>query len=106
MYAPDELHILASSAGLDDDEVTLLWREARRDTLAALGSADHPKYDHDTQQRMIRLIEDSATEDIPSDLVPWVMFDIHVGAMVVGARRGVKAVARLVKEYLPGKHAA
>jgi len=105
MYAPDELHILAGSAGLDDDEIATLWQQARKDALDELGSTSHPKYDHETNRRMMRLIEDAATEGIPSDLVPWVMFDIHVGALYVDARRGIKTAGHYIKEHLPGKHA-
>ena len=106
MYAPDELHILAASAGLDDDEIATLWQQARQDALDELGSASHPQYDHETNRLMMRLIEDAATEDIPSDLVPWVMFDIHVGALYVDARRSIKALGSYIKECLPGKRAA
>lgn len=105
MYAPNELHILALSAGLDDDEITALWQAARKDALDEFGSS-HPKYDHETHRRMMRLIEDAATGNIPPDLVPWVMFDIHVGALYVGARRSIKTVGGYIKEHLPGKRAA
>ncbi|MDO8698245.1 MAG: hypothetical protein WA173_12200 [Pseudomonas sp.] len=104
MYAPDELHILGASAGLDDDEVTTLWQKARQYALDELGSASHPKYDHETHRLMLRLIEDAATEGIPPDLVPWVMFDFHIGALYVDARRGIKTVGGYIKEHLPGKH--
>ncbi|MDP3846827.1 MAG: hypothetical protein Q8R10_10460 [Pseudomonas sp.] len=106
MYAPDELHILAASAGLDDDEITALWQQARQDALDELGSSSHPQYDHETNRLMLRSIEDTATEDVPFNLVPWVMFDIHMGALYVGARRGIKTVGCYIKEHLPGKHAA
>lgn len=106
MYAPNELHILAASAGLDDDEIAALWQAACQDALDELGSSSHPKYDHETHRRMMRLIEDAATEDIPSDLVPWVMFEIHLGALYVDARRGIKTVGGYIKEHLPGRHAA
>lgn len=104
MYAPDDLHILGASAGLDDDEVARLWKKARQYALDELGSDSHPKYDHETHRLMLRLIEDAATEDIPSDLVPWVMFDFHLGALYVDARRGIKAAGHYIKEHLPGKH--
>lgn len=106
MYAPDELHILAVSAGLDDEEVATLWQQARQEVLTALGSSSHPKYDHDTHQLMLRLIEDAATEDIPSNLVPWVMFELHISDLYVDARHGIKAIGNYIKEHLPGKRAA
>lgn len=106
MYAPKELHIMAVSAGLDDEEVATLWQQAREEVLAALGSSSHPKYDHDTHLYMLRLIEDAATEDIPPNLVPWLMWEIHMGDLYVDARHGIKAVGKYVKEHWPGRHAA
>lgn len=106
MYAPGELHILAASAGLDDDEITALWQQACKAALDELGSSSHPKYAHETHRLMMRLIEDAAVEDIPSDLVPWLMFDIHLVDLYVDVRHGIKAAGHYIKEHLPGKHAA
>jgi hypothetical protein len=106
MYAPDDLHILAASAGLDDEEVAILWEDARKYALEVLGSTDHPKYDHETNRRMLWLIEDAAAEGVPPDLVPWIMFDFHVGVLMVEAKHGIKTVSNYIKEHIPGKHAA
>jgi hypothetical protein len=106
MYAPDDLHILAASAGLDDDEIMILWEVARKDALEALGNISHPKYDHETNRRMLWLIEDAAADGVPPNLVPWVMFDFHVGVLVVDAKHGIKTVGNYIKEHMPGKHAA
>jgi hypothetical protein len=106
MYAPNDLHILAKASGLSDEDVGDLWREARALALQTCGDNSHPKFERKTHQYMMRLIEDEATADIPTDLVPWVLFDLHLGAAFVDARRGIRVASNYLAHHLPGKHAA
>ncbi len=106
MRAPTNLHILATSSGLTDDAVVALWSEAREQTIAELGSDSHKDYRRLAEKAMVRLIEDQATANVPAQLVPWVMFDIHVGMAIVKARRGIESASHSVREYFAHKHAA
>lgn len=106
MRAPSNLHILATSAGLDDEEICQLWSEARQRAGNELGSVDHPRFQRRAQQIMIRLTEDKATDNVPPTLIPWVLFDIHMGMAIVTVRNGLKSANEHVKDYLRSKHAA
>ena len=58
---------------------------------------------------MVRLIEDKATANVPANLVPWVLFDIHMGMAIVEVRNSIKNAGGHVREYfanLRGNHAA
>ena len=106
MRAPTNLHILATASGLTDDAVVALWSEAREQTIAELGSDSHADYRRLAEKAMSRLIEDQATANGPAQLVPWVMFDIHVGMAIVKARRGIECASHSVREYFTEKRAA
>ncbi len=109
MRAPTNLHILATSSGLSDEAVVALWNDAREAAIAKLGDDTHEDYKRTAESFMIRLIEDKATEGVPANLVPWVMFDIHLGMALVEARNTLKTASSNVREYwagLRGKNAA
>jgi len=104
MYAPKELHFLAVSAGLDDETVTVLWQDARKAAQEILGATDHRKYDHETHDQMLWLIENKLSQDVPANLLPWVMVDFHVASLIVDAQHAAHAVGSYIKNHLPGKH--
>lgn len=79
MRAPRNLQILAISSGLTDSQVVALWEQAREQA----GNRSHPRYDRQTRKVMIQLIEAKATEGVPFNLVPWVLFDLHLGLLIV-----------------------
>jgi len=106
MYAPKELHFLASSAGLNDETVHQFWQEARQAALELLGTDDHPRYDHETHAHMLWLIETKLSQEIPANLLPWVKFDLHVADIVIEARHAARTVGDYIKEHLPGNRAA
>lgn len=109
MRAPTNLHILATSAGLTDEAVVALWDEARAAAISALGDDTHPEYKRKAEGFMIRLIEDKATAEVPANLVPWVLFDIHMGMAIVEVRNSLKNAGGHVREYftkLSGNRAA
>lgn len=106
MYAPKELHFLATSSGLNDETVTQFWQKARQAALELLGSNDHPKYDHETHAHMLWLIETRLSQETPANLLPWVSFDLHVADILVEARHAARTVGGYIKDHLPGNHAA
>ncbi|MBF7728499.1 hypothetical protein [Pseudomonas sp. N040] len=109
MRAPTNLHILATSSGLTDEAVVALWDEARAAAISELGDDSHPEYKRTAEGFMIRLIEDKATADVPANLVPWVLFDIHMGMALVEVRNSIKSASGQVRSYianLRGKQAA
>ncbi|SDT87504.1 hypothetical protein SAMN05216296_0131 [Pseudomonas pohangensis] len=109
MRAPTNLHILATSAGLTDEAVVELWNEARAAAISELGDDSHPEYKRKAEGFMVRLIEDKATANVPANLVPWVLFDIHMGMAIVEVRNSIKNAGGHVREYfsnLRGNHAA
>lgn len=109
MRAPTNLHILATSSGLSDETVVALWDEARAAAISELGDDSHPEYKRKAEGFMIRLIEEAATADVPANLVPWVLFDIHMGMAIVEARNSIKIASGHVRDYIAsvrGKHAA
>lgn len=55
---------------------------------------------------MVRKIEDQATANVPAQLIPWVLFDLHVGLVIVKARLGLQNATASVREYLSEKRAA
>ena len=99
MRAPTNLHILASSSGLSDEAVVALWDKARAAAITELGSDSHADYKRPAEGFMIRLIEDKATEGVPANLVPWVMFDIHMGMAIVEARNSIKIASSNIRDY-------
>lgn len=106
MRAPTNLHILATSSGLSDDAVVALWNEAREQAIAELGSDSHADYRRLAEKAMVRLIEDQATANVPAQLIPWVLFDMHVGMLVVKARLGIENAGNSLREYFLAKHTA
>ena len=109
MSVKSNLHILATSAGLGDDEVAALWTAAQDHAISNTGSESHPKFRDQAEKRMVRLIEDKATENVPPQLIPWVLFDIHMGLAIVSVRNGIKNARVNTLEYfadLRGKRAA
>jgi hypothetical protein len=109
MRAPTNLHILATSAGLTDEAVVALWNQARATAISELGDDSHPEYKHKAEGLMVRLIEDKATADVPANLVPWVLFDIHMGMAIVEVRNTLKNAGGHVRDYfskLGGNRAA
>jgi len=109
MRAPTNLHILATSAGLSDDAVVELWNQARAAAISELGEESHPEYKRKAEGFMVRLIEDKATADVPANLVPWVLFDIHMGMAIVEVRNSLKNAGGHVRDYftkLGGNRAA
>lgn len=109
MRAPTNLHILASASGLSDEAVVALWDEARAAALNEFGDDSHPEFRRKAESFMIRLIEDKATAEVPANLVPWVLFDIHMGMAIVEVRNSIKTASGQVRDYianLRGKQAA
>jgi hypothetical protein len=105
MRAPRNLHILAISSGLTDTQVVELWAQAREQA----GNRSHPRYDSQTHKVMMQLIEAKATEGVPFNLVPWVLFDLHVGLLIVRARLAIESIGEQVRHFateLRSKHAA
>jgi hypothetical protein len=109
MRAPLNLQILAISSGLTEAQVVDLWHQAREQSLISAGSSSHPRYDRQTRRVMARLIENQATAGVPFNLVPWVMFDLHLGLAIVRARIALQSLGehtlQLVSQ-LRNKHAA
>ncbi|MBX9913673.1 MAG: hypothetical protein K2Y25_07225 [Pseudomonadaceae bacterium] len=99
MRAPLNLQILAISSGLTESEVVALWQQARAQSLTSTGSK-HPRYDRQTRNIMARLIENKATADVPFNLVPWVMFDLHLGLALVRARIALQSLAAHTRELV------
>lgn len=109
MRAPTNLHILATSAGLTDEAVVELWDKARAAALSELGDDAHPEYKRKAEGFMIRLIEDKATAEVPANLVPWVLFDLHMAMAIVEVRNSIKNAGGHVRDYfanLRGNRAA
>jgi hypothetical protein len=109
MRAPLNLQILAISSGLTESEVVELWQQAREQSRTNLDSGQHPRYDRQTRKAMIRLIENRATVDVPFNLVPWVLFDLHLGLAIVRARIALQSLgeqSRQLASQLRSKHAA
>lgn len=104
MYAPNELHFLAKSSGLTDETVNELWQQARKAALELLGTAEHPKYDHETHSHMLWLIETRLSQETPANLLPWVDFDLHVADLLIEARHAAQTVGSYIKNHLPGSH--
>jgi len=104
MYAPKELHFLATSSGLTDEAVHELWQQARKAALELLGTDEHPKYDHETHSHMLWLIETKLSREIPANLLPWVDFDLHVADLLIEARHAAHTVGNYIKHHLPGNH--
>jgi hypothetical protein len=100
MRAPTNLHILASTSGLSDEAVVALWDEARAAAISELGDDSHPDYRRKAEGFMIRLIEDKATAEVPPNLVPWVLFDIHMGMAIVEVRNSIKNASVQVRDYI------
>jgi hypothetical protein len=99
MRAPTNLHILATSSGLTDEAVVELWDQARAAAINELGDDSHPEYRHTAEGFMVRLIEDKATADVPANLVPWVLFDIHMAMAMVKVRNGIINAGSHVRDY-------
>lgn len=99
MRAPTNLHILATTSGLSDEAVVALWDEARAAAVSELGSDDHAEFRRTAEGFMIRLIEEKATDGVPANLVPWVLFDIHMGMALVEVRNGIKNASGQVRDY-------
>ncbi len=99
MRAPTNLQILASSSGLTDDAVVALWSEACEQATAALGSDSHKDYRRVAEKAMVRKIEDQATANVPAQLIPWVLFDLHVGLLIVRTRLNLQSTSSSVREY-------
>ena len=106
MRAPTNLHILATSSGLADDAVVALWNAAREQVIAELGSDSHTNYRRLAEKAMVRLIEQQATANVPAQLIPWVLFDMHVGMLIVKARLGVENAGNSLRAYFMSKRAA
>ena len=106
MRAPTNLHILATASGLTDDAVVALWDEAREHATKLLGSDSHKNFRRVAEKTMVRKIEDQATANVPAQLIPWVLFDLHVGLVIVKARLGLQNATASVREYLSEKRAA
>jgi hypothetical protein len=109
MRAPLNLQILAISSGLTEEEVVELWRQAREQSLISAGSNTHPRYDRQTRKIMAHLIEKQATDGVPFNLVPWVMFDLHLGLAIVRARIALQSLGEQTRQLvsqLRSKHAA
>ena len=105
MRAPRNLHILAIASGLTDEQVVALWTQAREQA----GNRSHPRYDRQTRKVMVRLIEAKATEDVPFNLVPWVLFDLHLGLLIVRAHIALQGIGEQVRHFateLRSKHTA
>ena len=49
---------------------------------------------------MVRLIENRATADVPFNLVPWVLFDLHLGLSIVRARIALQSVAEQARQLV------
>lgn len=99
MRAPTNLHILATASGLSDEAVVALWDQARATAISELGDDSHTEYKRKAEGFMIRLIEDKATADVPANLVPWVLFDLHMGMALVEVRNSVKSASGQVRGY-------
>jgi hypothetical protein len=106
MRAPTNLHILATASGLSDEAVVELWNKAREQAISEVGDDRHPAYREVSEKHMVRLIEAEATDGVPPNLVPAVLFDIHVGMAIVAVRNGIKNAYQHVRESISGKHAA
>jgi hypothetical protein len=106
MRAPTNLHILATASGLSDEAVIELWNQAREQAIGEIGSDSHPQYRELSEKYMVRLIEDQATAGVPPNLVPAVLFDIHVGMAIVAVRNGIRTAYQHVRESIAGKRAA
>jgi hypothetical protein len=109
MRAPRNLQILAISSGLTESQVVELWRQAREQSLSTAGDRSQPRHDRQTRKVMVRLIEDKATADVPFNLVPWVLFDLHIGMAIVRARIAIQRIgeqALQLADHLRCKHAA
>jgi hypothetical protein len=100
MRAPLNLQILAISSGLTESEVVELWQQAREQSLLGMGNSQHPRYDRQTRNIMARLIENKATADVPFNLVPWVMFDLHLGLAIVRARIALQSLAAQTRQLI------
>ena len=99
MRAPTNLYILATSSGLSDEAVVELWDQARAAAISELGDDSHVEYKRKAEGFMVRLIEDKATADVPPNLVPWVLFDIHMGMAIVEVRNSIKSASGQVRDY-------
>lgn len=105
MRAPRNLQILAIASGLTDEQVVALWAQAREQA----GNRSHPRYDRQTHKIMVRVIEAKATEGVPFNLVPWVLFDLHLGLAIVRARLAIESLSEQLVHFVAewrGKHAA
>ena len=108
MSVQNNLHILATSADLSDEEVAALWVEAQEQAIEATGSVCHPEFRELAEKHMVRLIEGKATANVPAQMIPWVLFDLHVGLLIVSAGNGIKNAFANAREYFVGqrgKHA-
>lgn len=105
MRAPRNLHILAISSGLTDEQVVEIWAQASEQA----GNRNDPRFDRKAHKVMMQLIEAKATEDVPFNLVPWVLFDLHVGLLIVRTRLTIESVSAQIRHFateLRGKHTA
>ena len=109
MRAPTNLHILATSSGLTDEAVVELWDQARAAAINELGDDTHPDYKRKAEDFMVRRIEDKVTAEVPASQIPWVLFDMHIGMLMVKARNGIISAGGHVRDYfanLRGNRAA
>jgi hypothetical protein len=109
MHAPLNLQILAIASGLTENEVVELWSQAREQSLIGADQSQHPRYDYQTRMRMTRLIESKATVDVPFNLVPWVLFNLHLGLLIVRASISLQRAGELARHLVSqggGKHPA
>jgi len=109
MSVQNNLHILATSADLSDDEVAALWIEAQEQAVNSTGSVCLPEFRELAEKNMVRLIEGKATANVPAQMIPWVLFDLHVGLLIVSTGNAIKNAFANARDYFVGsrsKHAA
>lgn len=102
MSVQNNLHILATSADLSDDEVAALWIEAQEQAVNSTGSVCLPEFRELAEKNMVRLIEGKATANVPAQMIPWVLFDLHVGLLIVSTGNAIKNAFANARDYFVG----